>query len=50
VHTVSLRSARARHRRLFNLATYRGIHSGRLVLTVTSHHRPVRIDGIIIRR
>lgn len=50
VRRVSLRSTLAQQRRVFALASYRTSHSGRLVVTVTSHHRPVRIDGVIISR
>ena len=50
VKRLSLRSARTVKRRVLPVASYRSVHTGRLVVTVTSSGRPVRVDGVVVAR
>ena len=50
VKRLSLRSARTVKRHVLPVATYRSVHTGRLVVTVTSSGRPVRVDGVVVAR
>ncbi len=50
VKRLSLRTRRTVKRHVLPVATYGSVHTGRLVVTVTSSGRPVRVDGVVVAR
>jgi hypothetical protein len=50
VRTISLRSGRTVKRHIVPVAAYGSVHTGKVVLTVRSHGRPVHVDGILVAR
>lgn len=47
---ISLRTAGTHHRRVFPIASFATVHTSKVVVTITSHRKPVRVDGIVVGR